>query len=259
MAGVSVSLIERASEILPKAHSQIRKALQEQLEKLGVQIFCDRAIKSAKSSSNAVEIVYASGKKEHFEKLLVAVGRRANSDVVACDEIAVEKGAIVCDENFETTAAQHYAVGDCNAKLQLAHAARAEVLNVTAQILKKEPRKLVLEHIVRFIHTMPMSYAAVGKTAVRLQEEKIAYKESLVRLNQFTYSAYMHAKSGVMLTYVDAEGFILGAEIFAPHAEELIAAVAMSIAGEMDVAHAQNTILAHPTFSEALERTFYKL
>jgi dihydrolipoamide dehydrogenase len=63
----------------------------------------------------------------------------------------------------------------------------------------------------------------------------------------------------MMVSYVDKEGFILGAEIFAPHAEELISTVAMSLAGEMDVEQAKHTILAHPTFSEALERTFFKL
>jgi dihydrolipoamide dehydrogenase len=61
-----------------------------------------------------------------------------------------------------------------------------------------------------------------------------------------------------MVSFTDKEGFILGAEILAPNAEELIATVAMSLAGEMDVHQAKRTILAHPTFSEALERTFYK-
>jgi len=55
------------------------------------------------------------------------------------------------------------------------------------------------------------------------------------------------------------DGFVLGAEIFAPNAEELIATVAMALAGDMDVSQSKQTILAHPTFSEALERTFYKL
>jgi dihydrolipoamide dehydrogenase len=62
-----------------------------------------------------------------------------------------------------------------------------------------------------------------------------------------------------MLTYADAAGKVLGAEILAPNAEELIASVAIALAGDIDVKEAASTILAHPTFSEALERTFYKL
>ncbi|WP_457595792.1 hypothetical protein [Hydrogenimonas sp.] len=47
--------------------------------------------------------------------------------------------------------------------------------------------------------------------------------------------------------------------MFCPGAEELIAAVAMALAGEMDAATASRTILAHPTFSESLERAFGRL
>jgi len=104
-----------------------------------------------------------------------------------------------------------------------------------------------------------MSYAFVGKIRSELESKGIKYRASKVPLSQFAYASYNHALSGIMITYVDEEEFILGAEIFAPHAEELIAPVAMSLAGEMDVAHAKETILAHPSFSEALERTFYKL
>ena len=62
-----------------------------------------------------------------------------------------------------------------------------------------------------------------------------------------------------MLTFANAQGKVLGAEIFAPNAEELIASVAISLAGDITTTQAASTILAHPTFSEALERTFYKL
>ena len=104
-----------------------------------------------------------------------------------------------------------------------------------------------------------MSYATVGMNKMMLEEAGITYTESRVMLNQFTYSVYNHAGKGVMVSYADDEDFVLGAEIFAPNAEELIATVAMALAGEMDTAQAKRTILAHPTFSEALERTFYKL
>ncbi len=257
-AGVGVTLVNRHDKIMKKAHEKISGALQTQLEKLGVNILQNHTIESAKSTKRGVHISYEDGSSNYFEMLLVATGRRANVDVVACDEVEVGRG-IVTDEYFETTLQDHFAIGDCNAKVQLAHAARAEVLNVTERILGKNPRTLRLEHIVKFIHTLPMSYASVGKTKSELEKEKTAYKESLVTLNQFTYSVYNHASKGIMVSYVDDEGFILGAEILAPHAEELIATVAMSLAGEMDKEQAKRTILAHPTFSEALERTFYKL
>jgi dihydrolipoamide dehydrogenase len=257
-AGVAVTLINRKEGVLRNAHPLISAAIQTQLEKLGVTILQNHSVSKAKSTQKGVHVTFEDGKSIYVPMLLVATGREANVDVVACDDIVVERG-IKTDAFFETTLAQHYAIGDCNGKLQLAHAARAEVLNVTQQILGNNPRILNLEHVVKFIHTLPMSYAEVGKRKSQLEKEGIEYQESLVMLNQFVYSNYNHASKGIMVSYVDKEGFILGAEIVAPNAEELIATVAMGLAGEMDKEQAKRTIFAHPTFSEALERTFYKL
>ncbi len=104
-----------------------------------------------------------------------------------------------------------------------------------------------------------MSYAKIGKSKSDLKKSELKYKESLITLNHFTYSVYNHAGAGIMVTYVDKDRLISGAEILAPNAEELIAIVAMALAGGMNASLAKQTILAHPTFSEALERTFYRL
>jgi len=189
----------------------------------------------------------------------VATGRVANIDSIACDDIKINKYGIETDSNFETTLKEHFAIGDCNGKLKLAHAARAQVLNVTNRILGKKVKSINLDNVVKFIHTLPMSYAYVGKVKSQLEKEGTEYQESVIGLNRFPYSFYNSAGEGVIVSYVDSEGFILGAEILAPNAEELIAIVAMSLAGEMSKEQAKETIFAHPTFSEAIERAFYKL
>ncbi len=249
-AGTQVTLINHSDKILKQSNPLIQKEIKNQLEKIGVTMLENHSIKTAKSTKKGVHITFEDKSSIYMPFLLVAAGRRANVDFLTCKEIQVQKG-IVTDRFFETTLAKHYAIGDCNGKLQLAHAARAEVLNVTEQILGKNPRPLNLDHVVKFIHTLPMSYAVVGRID--------AEKSGVVPLSHFPYSAYNHASAGLMISYTDNDGFIVGAEILAPNAEELAAIVAMSLAGEMDTAQAKRTILAHPTFSEALERTFFKL
>ena len=249
-AGTEVTLINRGNKILKHSNSFIQEAIKDQLEKIGVKLLENHAIKTAKSTKKGVHITFEDKSSIYMPSLLVAAGRRPNVDFLTCKDIQVQK-AIETDRFFETTLSKHYAIGDCNGKLQLAHAARAEVLNVVDQILGKNPRPINLDHVIKFIHTLPMSYAVVGKTDTE--------KSSVVPLNQFPYSAYNHASRGYMISYVDDEGFIAGAEIVAPNAEELAAIVGMSLAGEMDAAQAKRTIFGHPTFSEALERTFFKL
>ena len=249
-AGVEVTIINHGDKIIKKSHPLIQKEIKKQLEKIGVKLLENHSIKTAKSTKRGVHITFEDKSSIYMPVLLVAAGRKANVDFLTCKDIKVEKG-IVTDRFFETNLSKHYAIGDCNTKLQLAHAARAEVLNVTEQILGKKPRPLNLDNVVKFIHTLPMSYAVVGKTD--------GEKSSIISLNQFPYSSYNHATHGMMISYTDSDGFIVGAEILAPNAEELIATVALSLVSEMDTAQAKRTIFAHPTFSEALERTFFKL
>ena len=256
--GVEVTLISHSDTLLKQAHPLIQKALKQELEDRGVRFLSGHKITSTKVSSKGVEISFDKNSQISTPMLLVAAGRKANLSVVQTDKINMQSG-ILTDEHFQSSLKDHYAVGDCNAKLQLAHAARAEVLNVTMRILGKDPKVLNLEHVVKFIHTLPMSYASVGQTKDMLEQSKVFYKQAQLSLREFSASSFHDAKNGLICVYTDKEGFILGAEILAPDAEELIAPVAMALVGEMDTKLASRTIMAHPSFSEALERTYFRL
>ncbi len=256
--GVKTTLISRKKGLLKKAHQLIQNSLQKQHLNLGVIHLENHPISKATSTKRGVHIVFEDGNSKYFEKLLVATGRHPNCGVIATNLIKIDRG-IVTDEHFETTLKNHYAIGDCNGKIQLAHAARAEVLYVTQKILGKKPRLIDLNHVVRFIHMLPMGYATVGQNRVMLEKEKIEFKESIVPLSHFTLSNVYDASEGSVILYIDMEGFILGAEIFAPLAEELISSISMAIAGEMDTSLAKSTIMAHPTFSEAVQKAYFRL
>lgn len=255
---VEVTLISRSDKLLRRSHPLIQSAMEKEMERLGITHLKNNSVTNAQASNNGVNITFSDGTSGHFEQMLVATGRQPNTDVIATDEIVVKRG-IETDEWFETSLAKHYAVGDCNGKVQLAHAARAEALNVTMQILGKNPEKLNLDHVVKFIHTLPMSYATVGENRYSLENNKRSFNESVIKLNHFTGSAFHHSGGGSMIVYADEEGVILGAEILAPDAEELIAPVAMALAGGMKASEASKTIMAHPSFSEALERAYFRL
>ncbi|PHS58330.1 MAG: pyruvate dehydrogenase [Sulfurimonas sp.] len=256
--GVEVNLFYRSEMIQNKAHPFIQKSLQADLEKIGIKFFPSHKIVQAISDARGVKILFENKVEVKSELLLIAAGRRANLSVIATKDIQTDDG-IICNEYFETSLKNHYAIGDCNAKLQLAHAARAQVLNVTMSILGHNTHVLNLNHVVKFIHTLPLSYASVGLTKDTLDKTDTIYKQSIVKLNNFTISAFHMASNGMMIVYADDDNFIIGAEILAPDAQELISSVAVALAGEMDVGLTSMTIMAHPTFSEALERTYFHL
>jgi dihydrolipoamide dehydrogenase len=258
--GVKSHLIYRHEKILHKSHPQISEAITQQLIDLDISLYANKQIKSAKSTlKRGVHITFDDGTSQYVSKLLIATGRRANTQVVQTSAIETNSKAIVTNKDYETTAPNHFAIGDCNAKVQLAHAARAEVLYVVHKILNQETQHIDEDKIVKFIHTIPCSYAYVGKRASQLKEENIDYKQSIITLKNMPYASSHDGENGVIVLYADNQNFIMGAELFLPNAEELISVVSMALAGEMDISSAKDTILAHPTFSESLEKAFMRL
>jgi len=129
--------------------------------------------------------------------------------------------------------------------LQLAHAARAEALNVANFILGKK-EILNLDNIPKFIYTMPLSYANVG---IRT-ENKATFPIKYLGIR----TAIPYTEEGEIILYIDENRFIVGADIFSPYAEEIIGIITTAIESEIDVETFKKVTFPHPTFSEAIDR-----
>jgi len=245
--GVDTTLIYRHGHISNKIHPLLVEAIEKELSKNGVKLMPDTSIVEAAEHERRARVVTNKDIYE-FDALLVATGRVPDTEVVKCDKIEVSKG-IVCDDFFETALKNHFAVGDCNGKLQLAHAARAQVLNVVDNIAGKK-RRLNLNNIPRFIYTLPLQYASVG-----IKGDKEAY----FPLSAMALPHLTEAASGGVVVYADEEGFLTGAEIYSPHAEEIVGSVTTALSGEMDVESFLRTVFPHPTYSEAIDRALRRL
>ena len=241
--GVKTTLIFRHENLSRKFPESIDKKIQSLLKANGVNLMPNTSIKSAKSEKNNVVIKTNNGEIK-VEKLLVATGRIPNTDVIETDKIKVSKG-IDTNEYFQTSVPNIFAIGDCNGKLMLAHAARAEALNVADFILGKK-EKLNLNNIPKFIYTMPLSYANIGIRSENSATFPIKYLG--IR------AAIPYAEDGELTLYADDEGFIVGADVFSPYAEEIVGIVATAIESEIDIKTFKKVTFPHPTFSEAIDR-----
>lgn len=245
--GVETHLFFRHDHISRRIHPQLLTSLERQLQEIGIILHPNTSILEAKEHEKRAKLATTKGVME-FDKLLVATGRRPNLEVVKTDALEVEK-AILTDDFFQTTLPHHYAVGDCNAKLMLAHAARAQVLNVTDQLLGKKER-LILDNIPKFIYTLPMQYAVVGKKGA---------KEAYFPLSSMALTHLVGGSEGGVVLYADEEGFLTGAEILAPYAQEIISVIAGTLACESDVATLSHAVFPHPTIGEAIDRALRRL
>jgi dihydrolipoamide dehydrogenase len=187
--------------------------------------------------------------------VLVAVGRAPYTVGLGLDEVGIEtdqKGRIVVDDHYKTSAEGIYAIGDVIHGPMLAHKAEEEGVAV-AEILAGQAGHVNYGVIPDVIYTYP-EVAKVGQTEEELKEQGIAYKSG-----KFPFTANGRAKAnrqteGFVKVLADAKtDRVLGVHILGPDAGNMIAeaAVLMEFGGSAE--DLARTCHAHPTLTEAVK------
>ena len=253
--GVKVTVVEALDRVLPNMDAEISAEFFARAKKK-MEIFTSSRVERMEDTEDQKKVVFTRDGNSYevvADQVLVAIGRTPDLEGLGLENAGIEKNgrAVAVDDNFETTAAGVYCIGDANAKTMLAHTASAQAIFVAEHIMGKTP-EVALNIIPSCIYTDP-EIASVGLTEEQAKEQGIAY-----RVGKFPFRA-----NGRSLVLGKADGFvkiigsedyheILGVHIIGPYATELIAECAMAIKLEGCVEDIANTIHAHPTVSEGV-------
>jgi dihydrolipoamide dehydrogenase len=259
--GADVVIIEAQDGFLPVADEAIAKDSMRAFKKQGLDIRLDsRLMKTSitgKGKMQQVVVHYQDAKGEHkevFDKLIVAVGRKPNSDNIFDEEAELdldERGFIHVNEKCETSSPGVYAIGDVVRGPMLAHKGSEEGIMV-AEIIAGNHGEVNYDLIPSVIYTHP-EIAWVGKNEQHLKASGENYNVGV-----FPFAASGRAKAlgdttGMVKILSHAEtDRLLGVHVFGPQASELIAqaVIAMEMgASSEDIAL---TMFAHPTLSESM-------
>ena len=119
--GSRVTVIEMLDKVLGPNDREVSALLQQEMEKKGVTFYLSSSVKKV---SEGVVTFEKDGRIDvaAYDKALMCVGRRANSDIEGLEELGVqvERGAIVTNEYMQTNVPHVYAIGDVNGKVMLA-------------------------------------------------------------------------------------------------------------------------------------------
>lgn len=254
--GAEVTIFEAQDTFLSFVDQLIAKESLKQFIAQGLDIRLTTRLLSAKSKKNKVTINYQDedgDKNESFDKLVIAVGRRPNSDGLFEDEteLVIDEGCFIhVNEHCETSLPGIYAIGDIVRGPMLAHKGSEEGLMVAERIAGLH-REVNYQLIPSVIYTHP-EIAWVGKTEQELKAAGIEYK-----VGTFPFSASGRAQAvnetvGMVKVIAHKEtDRVLGVHILGAQASEMIAqaVIAMELgASSEDIGL---TMFAHPTFSEA--------
>ena len=255
--GSKVTVIEAMDDFLFMADKEIAKETLKDFKKQGLDIRLGCRLTSSKSLKNSVNITYeteARSEEMKFDKLIVAVGRKPNTQDVFSDDSGVDlddRGFINVDDHCQTNAANIWAIGDVVRGPMLAHKGSEEGIMVAERIAGKHA-EMNYDLVPSVIYTHP-EIAWVGKNEQELKDESIEYK-----VGKFPFAA-----SGRALAVDQSVGFvkllsdaktdtILGVHVFGPSAAEIVQQALISMEFGASSEDLGLTIFSHPTVSEAL-------
>ncbi len=255
--GSEVVVLEAMDDLLGAADKEVSKVVGREFKKQGLDIRLGARVEKAKSTKTKVKLTYSWKDKEHeesFDKVLVAVGRKAYTDDLLTQDSGVsltDRGQIQIDDKNRTTAPGVWAIGDAVEGPMLAHKASEEGIAVAERI---KGGQMALDHntIPWIIYTSP-EIAWVGKTEQQLKEASIDY----------TAGSFPFAANGRALASGEGAGLvkiladtttdrILGVHIVGPHASELIAEAVLAMECQCTAEDLTLTVHGHPTLSEAM-------
>jgi dihydrolipoamide dehydrogenase len=255
--GSEVTLLEALPDFLPMADKDIASAAAREFRKQGLVPRLGTLVKSASVANGEVTVTVEDKDGEQqlgFDRLLVAVGRRAYVEGLLAGDSGVEvneRGQISVDENSRTTAEGVWAVGDCVRGPMLAHKASEEGIAVV-EMIAGMPAHIHFDTVPWVIYTDP-EIAWVGKTEQELVEAGVTYNTGSFPFAATGRGLALGHAGGLVKILADAEtDAILGAHIVGPSASELIAECVVTMEFHGSAEDLARIVHAHPTLSEAV-------
>ncbi len=256
--GTKVTIVEVAPQILPLEDADSAAEVAKAFKKRGIEILTGAKMSNVKVGPDSVSLtVEANGETRDLtvEKVLVAAGRTANTDTAGLKEAGVqltERGFVKIDDQFRTSAAGVYAIGDVAGNQMLAHKGSREGHVLAELIAGQHPHPVNYANIPNCTYCHP-EVASIGLTEAQVKERKLDYT-----VGKFPFSANGRARTsgetdGFVKILRDTKyGEILGAHIVGAHATELIHELVVARENEYTVEEIDLAVHAHPTLSEAI-------
>jgi dihydrolipoamide dehydrogenase len=255
--GVEVSVVELTDSLMPGTDKDLLRPFLKIVKPRYAAIMTGTKVSGMRATVPGIEVSFEGGdapKIGVYDRVLVAVGRRANGDKLDAGKAGVEvgeRGVIKVDKQMRTNVPHIFAIGDVVPGPMLAHKATHEA-KVAAEVAAGEKSAFDARTIPSVAYTDP-EIAWVGVTETEAKAKGINFDKT-----QIPWSA-----SGRALSLGRAEGFtkllwdrdtgrVIGGAIVGPGAGDLIAEIGLAVEMGADAADIGMTIHPHPTLSETV-------
>jgi mycothione reductase len=263
--GTKVTILEMANRLILSEEPAISELLKKKLSRR-MEVHTNTLVEEVKKKNSDCVVVAKdanTGNKKEFvaQKVMVAVGRMSNADLLKLENTGVEidsRGYIKVNEYMETNQKNIYAVGDADGQQMFTHVANREAGVAANNILHDAKEKMNYNAAPHAVYSHPQ-IASVGLT------EENAKKDHAILVGIAEYSSI--AKGEAMMeedtfakAIVDKETEkILGFHIIGPNAPELIQEVVDTMESGGTISNIMSGIHIHPALSELVQQALANL
>jgi pyruvate/2-oxoglutarate dehydrogenase complex dihydrolipoamide dehydrogenase (E3) component len=245
--GARVAIVDAADRLLPRDHPEAGDLLGEFLAGEGITLHLGQGVDRI---DPGVKLGLKDGTVVEGERLLVATGRKPNSDGFGLEQLGVtlgKGGAVEVDERMRA-ADGVWAIGDVNAIAMFTHVGKYQA-RVAAADMAGKPAKADHSAVPAVTFTDPQ-VASVGRTS---GEGLVTGERRIDKVARA--STYERPKRpGFLKVMADPQrGVLVGAVAVGPEAGEWLGQLTLAVRAQVPVELLRETIQPYPTFSEAVQ------
>ncbi|WP_170372827.1 dihydrolipoyl dehydrogenase family protein [Ruegeria arenilitoris] len=252
--GCKVTVIEGA-RALGKDDPEAAAVVLEALRAEGVEILEHAMVARVRGKAGAVEVVTEDGVVHAGTHLLLAVGRKANTDRLNLQAAGIDqtRTGIKVDDSLRTTNRKVYAIGDVAGGLQFTHVAGYHAGVIIRSALFGLPSKAKTAHIPWATYTDP-ELAQLGLTEAQARDRH----GDKVEIARFDYAhndrAVAERKTTGFIKVMVVKGRPVGATIVGHQAGELINLWSLTLANNLKMSQIAAMVSPYPTIGELNKR-----
>jgi pyruvate/2-oxoglutarate dehydrogenase complex dihydrolipoamide dehydrogenase (E3) component len=256
--GSEVTVLEAAPRLIAREDQDVSDAVTAILKGEGIDIHVGISGLAVADSGKDTRVSFNAGGQSREitgSHLLIAVGRRPNTDDLGLDAAGVAtdaRGYIVVDDQLRTTAPGIWALGDCNGRGAFTHTAYNDYEIVAANLLDGDPRR-VDDRIPAYALFTDPPLGRAGMTEAEARKTGRPVLIARLAMERVGRAVERSETQGFMKILVDAETRqVLGASILGIGGDEVVQNLLTLMYAKAPYTVLQRAMLIHPTVSEYL-------